>query len=358
MIKTLTIQLTGRKFTGLELRAMEIEGNTKSYREALQKRQADDESELNKHLTDGWQIIATNTLDTSEGVFTVFHMFKADGQQPSPTVTVHTCKSVERYISRSGNVTWKLFTGNETGKIIYLRQSHKDMIPVDMWDWLNQMTDGDTRSCEIEVHTVPDGDFMKPVEVRPHVLHSSVKSIYDVLKSENYLILDTETTGLGNDAQICQIAIINAQGETLLNTLVKPTVAIPPSASNIHGITDDKVQDAPSWADIASQVETILRGQDVVIYNANYDLGVLVQTARAHELKFNLNFSDYCAMEAFAEVYGEWNDYHGNYRWQSLSTAANYYLADTSDAHDALADCLMTLAVCNGMLKDWQANNG
>jgi DNA polymerase-3 subunit epsilon len=50
------------------------------------------------------------------------------------------------------------------------------------------------------------------------------------------VVLDTETTGLGHDAEIIEIAIICAfSGKTFINTLVKPRNPIPPSATAIHG---------------------------------------------------------------------------------------------------------------------------
>ncbi len=47
--------------------------------------------------------------------------------------------------------------------------------------------------------------------------------------------------------------------------------------------------------------------------------------------------------------YDKWNSYHGNYRWQSLSTAADYFGIDISGAHNAATDCLMTLEVVKAM---------
>lgn len=68
------------------------------------------------------------------------------------------------------------------------------------------------------------------------------------------------------------------------------------------------------------------------------------------EATFNWDmFGNECAMLAYAEYRGVWNDYHGNYKWHKLSDAAErvgYTLPSGMKAHSALADCLMTLAVC------------
>ena len=58
-------------------------------------------------------------------------------------------------------------------------------------------------------------------------------------------------------------------------------------------------------------------------------------------------------MTAFAERYGEWNSWHGNYKWQKLITAAEYYFtAHTGELHRALADALTTALVVKEMRTD------
>lgn len=49
--------------------------------------------------------------------------------------------------------------------------------------------------------------------------------------NSDYLIIDTETTGLDNNAEVIEIAIINMHGDVLLNSLVKPTCSIPAADS-------------------------------------------------------------------------------------------------------------------------------
>ena len=61
-----------------------------------------------------------------------------------------------------------------------------------------------------------------------------------LLKSDP-VILDTETTGLGQNAQICEIAMLLADGALVLNTRVRPTIPISAEATGVHGITDADV---------------------------------------------------------------------------------------------------------------------
>ena len=50
----------------------------------------------------------------------------------------------------------------------------------------------------------------------------------------------------------------------------------------------------------------------------------------------------YDVMSVFAEVYGEYSDYHGGYKWQKLTVAANYF-GYKFHAHDSLEDVRATL---------------
>ena len=170
-----------------------------------------------------------------------------------------------------------------------------------------------------------------------------------IIESGDFVILDTETTGLNNTAEACQISVIDSRGGILINTLVRPVYPIPADATRIHGITNAHVSEAPTFAQIAEQLKTVLTGQNLIIYNADYDMRILNQSDASGFDWYSPPNSVWCAMNAFSPIYGEWNDWHGNYRWQRLSTAAAYYSVPVVDAHNALGDCLMTLGVVRGM---------
>lgn len=141
--------------------------------------------------------------------------------------------------------------------------------------------------------------------------------------AQQAVFLDTETTGLGDDAQVVEIAVVDMGGRVLLNTLVRPTIPIPPQASAVHGITDEQVAGAPAYRDIAPTLWHIATGCRVIIYNAEYDLKVLLQTGRANDLgRWELGWLAGCAMQLYARFWGDWNFERGDYRWQKLEAAA------------------------------------
>ncbi len=180
----------------------------------------------------------------------------------------------------------------------------------------------------------------------------AAKWAHDLLKNNNFCVLDTETTGLDSAAEICQLAVLRADGVTLFDTLIRPSKPIPVQATKIHGITDEMVQAAPFFHESLISLLRAVGSQDLVIYNAEFDLKLLRQSARA--CGFHLAFpnsdwrpnriflnggSIHCAMQYYSQWFGEWNEYHGNYKWQKLH----------GGDHSALGDCRATLALVRQM---------
>ena len=163
------------------------------------------------------------------------------------------------------------------------------------------------------------------------------------------IVFDTETTGLNawdfND-EILQISIIDGEGNILLNSYVKPCLHESwDNATQINGITPEMVRDAPRPEDLIPVVKGIFASADTLIaYNIDFDLGFLDQW----EICPAEGQKVIDVMEEFAEVYGEYNEYYGNYKWQKLTTAADYY-GYRYDAHDSLEDVRATLYVYRKM---------
>lgn len=164
-----------------------------------------------------------------------------------------------------------------------------------------------------------------------------------LLTSTDWVILDTETTGLRHDAEIVQIAVIAPSGMVLLDTLVKPVRPIPWDATAIHHITNEMVADAPSFLAIAPDLREAISGLRVVIYNADYDERLLQQSALACGWKdydlpiFGADYTD--AMEMYSQWVGEWSVRNSNYRWQRLP----------GGDHSALGDARACLAIIQQM---------
>lgn len=160
--------------------------------------------------------------------------------------------------------------------------------------------------------------------------------------SENPLFLDTETTGLGDKAQILELAISDAQGTILFETRVRPTVPIDPEAEGVHGITAESLANSPTWPEVSAHVRKILCGRSLVIFNSDFDTRMFRQTAAAfgEPVEWVSELKTYCAMCLAADVFGPTNR-HG-----SISLASAVYSAGVAwqgAAHGAVADTLTTV---------------
>ncbi|HHQ4546888.1 TPA: exonuclease domain-containing protein [Aeromonas veronii] len=161
------------------------------------------------------------------------------------------------------------------------------------------------------------------------------------------IYLDAETTGLELDDESIEICLISQAGDVLMNYLVRPTKAIPDDAISIHGITNEDVAGAPSWAALYGEFYRLIENRVVVIYNEDFDVRLLAQTASRYRLDAP-KIQSVCAMRLYARWYGEERSM-GKYQWQRLSDAAQQCGINVSGAHRAYADCLMTKGVAGHM---------
>ena len=157
------------------------------------------------------------------------------------------------------------------------------------------------------------------------------------------ICLDTETTGLGSDAQIIEIAITDLNKNILFNQRIKQTTDIEHGALSVHGITPESLMNCPSWPDIADEINRITTGRDVIIFS------LMQQTARAFNsdtawIDENIRYN--CAMKCAALVYGATN----RYGTISLANAtARAGVIWEGDAHSAATDALATAALVHKM---------
>lgn len=163
-------------------------------------------------------------------------------------------------------------------------------------------------------------------------------------KTRDRIVIDTETTGLDwSSDELLQVAITDGAGVELLNEFYRPRhVERWPEAQAINGISPDDVSECPHADSDRERIQEIVdSARQVVIYNAEFDTDFL------EEIGIDFAAADvHCAMLDFAQLYGEYDEYHGDYRWQKLMKAAAYTKYEGAGrAHDALEDCKMAAHV-------------
>lgn len=107
------------------------------------------------------------------------------------------------------------------------------------------------------------------------------------------ITLDTETTGFNPKAgdrivEIGLIEIIDGQKTgRVLHHVVDPQRPIPEEVVKIHGISDEVVKGKPLFKDIADEVIEFVKGAEIIIHNADFDLKFLNEEfSRAGKNKF------------------------------------------------------------------------
>lgn len=177
----------------------------------------------------------------------------------------------------------------------------------------------------------------------------------DILYQGDWAIVDTETTGLYETAEICQIAVLTSDDADGWQEFAQPILPISREASNIHGITEKDIECERYFDEVFLDVLRKVKGKDIIFFNADFDLRLIRQSLKARGIQIAFPTSDrrkgriftnggtiHCAMLWYSQFVGEWNGYHGNYRWQKLP----------GGDHSALGDCKATLKVIQKMAED------
>ncbi len=186
-------------------------------------------------------------------------------------------------------------------------------------------------ATEIWPETLPDGarclclpiPQARRVVRRPAPIARAVVYDFDLLsKARNdkvhdarlsdltYVVFDTETTGLlpaqGDEiVQIAAVRIVNGrrvEGE-VFDTLVNPRRPIPMSSTEVHGITEAMVQDAPFVEDVAARFHRFAEGAVLIAHNAPFDMEFLRRLEPKLGLRFDNPVLDTVLLSAV--VYGQ-----------------------------------------------------
>ena len=112
-------------------------------------------------------------------------------------------------------------------------------------------------------------------------------------------VFDLEATGLlVSKDRIVEIAIIklNPDGsKDNFHSLVNPEMTIPQEVVEIHGITNEKIKDAPTFSAIADDVAEFIGDADLAGYNSNkFDIPMLAEELLRVGSEFDLGQKKIC----------------------------------------------------------------
>ena len=152
-----------------------------------------------------------------------------------------------------------------------------------------------------------------------------------------YAIIDVETTGgVARYERITEIAIVLHDGERIVDkfsTLLNPERSIPRQITQITGITDQMVANAPKFFEVAKQIVQLTEGKIFVAHNVTFDYSfVREEFAR---LGYDFQRRQLCTVRLARKVFPGLPSY-------SLSNLKNHFQIHADKSHRALDDTLAT----------------
>lgn len=157
---------------------------------------------------------------------------------------------------------------------------------------------------------------------------------------------DLETTGIevAKD-RIVEISIFKVfpNGTTESKTwLVNPTIPIPPQTTAVHGITDEKVANEPTFKELASQVHNMIKDSDLGGYNSDrFDIPLLAEELLRAEVDFDMKNRVSVDVQTIFHKKEE----------RTLSAALKFYCGtNLENAHSAEADTMATYEILKAQL--------
>ena len=157
---------------------------------------------------------------------------------------------------------------------------------------------------------------------------------------------DLETTGIDvSKDRIVEIAVVkiypngNKESKTWL---VNPTIPIPPQTTAIHGISDEKVANEPTFKELAPHVFNMIKDSDLAGFNSDrFDIPLLAEEMLRAGVDFDMKNSVSVDVQTIFHKKEE----------RTLSAAYKFYCGEKlENAHSANADTEATYEILKAQL--------
>jgi DNA polymerase-3 subunit epsilon len=159
--------------------------------------------------------------------------------------------------------------------------------------------------------------------------------------------IDLETTGISiSSDRIVEIAIVKIMPDgsrQVKRKLINPEMPIPKASSDIHGITDEMVKDAPTFRQAANEIKQFMESCDIGGYNSNrFDMPMLIEEFLRIGMDFNIEGRKMLDVQKVFHMMEQ----------RTLSAAYKFYCQKSlEDAHSAEADAQATWEVLEAQVE-------
>jgi DNA polymerase III subunit epsilon len=161
-----------------------------------------------------------------------------------------------------------------------------------------------------------------------------------------YAILDIETTGGSpKNCRITEIAIYVHDGSKIIDefaTLINPEVIIPYFITNLTGISNEMVENAPRFFEVAKRIVEITDGKIIVGHNVGFDYGFIQNEFR--QLGYDYNRKTLCTVKLSRKIIPGYRSYSLGKICESLGITIN-------GRHRAAGDAFATVKLFEHLLQ-------
>ncbi|MEN9598645.1 MAG: hypothetical protein RL596_956 [Bacteroidota bacterium] len=159
--------------------------------------------------------------------------------------------------------------------------------------------------------------------------------------------IDLETTGINiSTDRIVEIAIVKISVDgtkQVKRKLINPQMPIPAGSTEVHGISDEMVKDAPTFKQVANEIKQFIEGSDLGGYNSNrFDIPMLIEEFLRAGIEFTVDGKKLVDVQKVFHMMEQ----------RTLSAAYKFYCNKTLDgAHSAEIDATATWEVLEAQLE-------
>lgn len=161
------------------------------------------------------------------------------------------------------------------------------------------------------------------------------------LKKDNYIILDTETSGLSPNDEVIELGIIDINGKVLYESIFSPTKEIPLFIRRLTGIRNADFIGKPTFADEWHKIKSIISNKTIIGHNINFDKRMIKQTLNIYgidstcvEKFFGGCIDSIALLKKYLKL--------GSYKQENI---ANAFGVNNKNAHRASNDCFTLLEI-------------
>ena len=160
-------------------------------------------------------------------------------------------------------------------------------------------------------------------------------------------VIDLETTGINlSSDRIVEIAIVKIMPDgsrQVKRKLINPEMPIPPGSTDVHGITNEMVKDAPTFKQAANEIKMFIANADLGGYNSNrFDIPLLVEEFLRSGIDIELHDRYLLDVQRVFHMMEQ----------RTLSAAYKFYCDKILDgAHSAEVDATATWEVLEAQVK-------